>query len=135
MAIEVSRRGFLKLLGMGAAVAASGQTVALVTEPEFAGKRGYFPFPVRETLDYNIECDEYIYRVDCMYTTGDGHKRQFCVSALFDPDISRARFDKVCRHPAAKALRADVRAHGGTNIYALPMPPGFQPLPIYLRAA
>lgn len=141
MAINVSRRGFFKLLGAAAVVSATKQAITLVTEPANVGEPGFAPLPITESLEYVIDYDASVWRADCIAEKADGTPVRYSINAWVDErevfrrgDGAAQWFDETIRQPALAALAERAKREGAHNLRPMPMPRHFQPLPDALRA-
>lgn len=141
MAIEVSRRGFFKLLGAAAVVSATKQAMALVTGPANVGEPGFAPLPITEHLEYSIDYDASLWRAGCIAESADGKPIHYHINAWVDDldvfkrgDDAARWFDETIRQPALKELADRARRESAVNLRPMPMPKHFQPLPDALRA-
>lgn len=139
MAMDVTRRGFLKFLGAGAMVASTGQALALVTTATDAGRSGYFPFPAREVLEWGAYRGDYLYRVDILFDVpGVGEEQHWCSAELSEDamlSLDRETFDRWYRKLISRALSGAINEKGGINVRAAPISADYHlPMPEHLRA-
>lgn len=136
--MSLTRRSFLKLLTAATALPLASDAVALITTPELVGQDGYASLPVRELLDYSIDDDAIIYRVDVRWTLPGGGEQASHVNVFIESvdleRMTREDFDAVYRAPAMVLLRNAIEHSQGFNPRAPTMPHDCYGLPEHLRA-
>lgn len=118
--MDIDRRGFLRLIGAGAAVAYAGSYGLCSLGPP--------ALPVREIIAYSILDDAMVWRVDVNVMDGDKQVARLSWDEPIRDDYAHdpAKFDAVYRQPALAELRKRIeRDHAGQTLAAPPMPPDY----------